>query len=230
MNKEEKKKYINEINIILSERLIQIKNNYSIVRDAYQNTYDWPDLDPIRHEASLCLMFGLNQAAITLTNHLLENLLKTTLITYHSKGKFPKDSSDKLESLIKMTSEAREKYGSMKLGNCINATRQAGLITKEQKNNLHKIRDSFRNAFSHADKEKIFQDSSVPAQAMSLDDGGISVDDKKVVKLAEFVIGQGIAQAMLAEKEANQYFLYIDSLVRELFDKLFNDGNDNKNN
>lgn len=65
---------------------------------------------------------------------------------------------------------------------------------------------------------------------MSLDDGGISVDDKKVVKLAEFVIGQGIAQAMLAEKEANQYFLYIDSLVRELFDKLFNDGNDNKNN
>lgn len=53
---EEKKKYIDEINVILSERLIQIKNNYPQVREAYQNTYDWPEIDPIRHEISLCLM------------------------------------------------------------------------------------------------------------------------------------------------------------------------------
>ncbi len=117
--------------------------------DAYRNAYDWPEIDPIRNEISLCLMFGLNQAAITLTNHLLENLLKTTLIAYHSKDKFPKDSEGKVADLIEMTREERVKYGNMALGNCINAVRSAGLINKDQKKLLHEIRDSFRNAFGH---------------------------------------------------------------------------------
>lgn len=101
-------------------------------------------------------MFGLNQAAITLTNHLLENLLKTTLIAHYSKDKFPKNSEGKVEELIEMTREAREKYGDMALGNCINAIRSAGLIDKDQQKSLHELRDFFRNAFGHADKEKIF--------------------------------------------------------------------------
>lgn len=220
---EEKKKYIDEINVILSERLIQIKNNYPQVREAYQNTYDWPEIDPIRHEISLCLMFGLNQAAITLTNHLLENLLKTTLIVYYSKDKFPKDSKDKVDDLVEMTREAREKYGEMALGDCINNVRKAGLIDKKQQNFLHEIRDAFRNAFSHADKEKIFQGGTVPIQVMSIEDDGISAEVKKVVKLSDLVIGQGIIQAMQAEREAPWYFKNIDSLARELFDKVFND-------
>lgn len=220
---EEKKKYIDEINVILSERLIQIKNNYPQVREAYQNTYDWPEIDPIRHEISLCLMFGLNQAAITLTNHLLENLLKTTLIAYYSKDKFPKDSKDKVDDLVEMTREAREKYGDMALGDCINNVRKAGLIDKKQQNFLHEIRDAFRNAFSHADKEKIFQGGTVPIQVMSIEDDGISAEVKKVVKLSDLVIGQGIIQAMQAEREAPWYFKNIDSLARELFDKVFND-------
>lgn len=227
MNEEEKKKYINEINAILSERLIQIKNNYHQVRKSYQSTYNWPDLDPIRHEVSLCLMFGLNQAAITLTNHLFENLMKSTLISYHSKDKLPKDTKNKIENLIEMTSESREKYGNMDLGDCINAVRQAGLITKSQQKSLHEIRDSFRNAFSHADKEKTFKEGTVPVQVMSLDNEGISVDDKEVVKLSELVIVQGMAQAMQAEKEATKYFLNIDSLARELFNKISNDNNKN---
>ena len=227
MNEEEKKKYINEINVILSERLIQIKNNYPQVREAYQNTYDWPDLDPIRHEASLCLMFGLNQAAITLTNHLFENLMKSTLISYHSKDKFPNDAKNKIEGLIEMTREAREKYGNMNLGDCINAVRRAGLINKEQQKYLHKIKDAFRNAFDHADKEKIFQEGTVPVQIMSLDGDKILVEDKSVVKLSEFVVGQGLAQAMQAEREAIGYFRDIDSLVRELFNKIFSDNNIN---
>lgn len=220
---EEKKKYIDEINVILSERLIQIKNNYPQVREACQNTYDWPEIDPIRHEISLCLMFGLNQAAITLTNHLLENLLKTTLIAYYSKDKFPKDSKDKVDDLVEMTREAREKYGDMALGDCINNVRKAGLIDKKQQNFLHEIRDAFRNAFSHADKEKIFQGGTVPIQVMSIEDDGISAEVKKVVKLSDLVIGQGIIQAMQAEREAPWYFKNIDSLARELFDKVFND-------
>lgn len=165
----------------------------------------------------------LNQAAITLTNHLLENLLKTTLIAYYSKDKFPKDSKDKVDDLVEMTREAREKYGEMALGDCINNVRKAGLIDKKQQNFLHEIRDAFRNAFSHADKEKIFQGGTVPIQVMSIEDDGISAEVKKVVKLSDLVIGQGIIQAMQAEREAPWYFKNIDSLARELFDKVFND-------
>lgn len=60
---------------------------------------------------------------------------------------------------------------------------------------------------------------------MSINDDGISVKDKKVVKPSELVMVQGIIQAMQAEREAPHYFRQIDSLARELFKKVFEDEN-----
>ncbi len=223
MNEEEKKKLFNELDEIASEKIEQLKSNYLKIRDEYQNTYDWPEIDPIRYEVSLCIMFGLNQAAITLTNHLLENLLKTALIAYYSKDNYPANPNNKTEGLIEMTQDARDKYSDMDLGDCINAVRRAGLIDKKQQKALHEIREGYRNAFSHADKEKIFQEGTVPIQVMNVDDNGISVEEKKTVKIKDLVIGQGIIQAMQAEREAVDYFKKIDYLARKLFDKIFND-------
>lgn len=227
MNEEEKKKIVEELDIIASERLTQLKSNYLKIRVEYQNAYDWLAIDPIRDEISLCIMFGLNQAAITLTNHLLENLLKTALIEYHSKDKYPENPKNKTEGLIEMTQEAREKFGVMDLGDCINAVRRAGLIDEKQKKALHKIRESFRNAYNHADKEKIFQEGTVPIQVMSVQDNGISTEEKETVKTKDLLVGQGIFQAIQAEREATYYFKNIDSLARELFDKIFNNSNIN---
>ena len=62
----------------------QLLQNYPRVREAYTNDYGLPELDPLRYEVCICLAVGLNQAAIALTNHLLESMLKYGLIYSHS--------------------------------------------------------------------------------------------------------------------------------------------------
>jgi hypothetical protein len=174
----------------------------------------------------LCISFGLFQAAIALTNHLLESLLKNTLIVYHSKDKIASDGGNVINALVSGTAEARANFGGMNLGNTINALCRAGLITKEEKKDLDHLREFMRNAYSHADKEKTFRDGTIPVQPVKLDEGKFEVGKREEAKLAELIIGQGIAQAIIAEREAPKYFLYVDRLARELRGKLFRQQSD----
>jgi hypothetical protein len=96
-----------------------------------------------------------------------------------------------------------------------------GLITKTQKKELHDIRESIRNAYSHSDKDKAFGEQRIPAQAVRFEDGKLIVEQQETPQLAELVIAHGLAQAMQAREEAIPYFLYIDTLVRQIRDKLF---------
>jgi len=77
-----KKLLIVELNQILRDRQPIMVRNYPYLRDSYLQEYGLPEIDPIRYEVVLCLIFGLYQAAIALSNHLLESLLKYALI-YH---------------------------------------------------------------------------------------------------------------------------------------------------
>src|SRR5674476_181595 len=85
MDEETNHKLVAEINEIINSRESFIFDNYLNIRFRYFNTYQWPEIDPVRNEICLCLLFGLSQAAITLTNHLMESALKNALIVYHSK-------------------------------------------------------------------------------------------------------------------------------------------------
>lgn len=223
MNKGKKQQYVDEANEVLKERIELLNKNYLGVRDVYQTPYDWPELDPLRHEISICIMFGLYQAAITLTNHFLESLLKNTLITFYSKDKLASQTGDPIQGLIEGTREAREKYGNMNLRNTINAVHVAELISDKEKMMLDEFRVFIRNAYSHADKVKTFRDGTIPVQAANIDSGKLDVGDQQITRIADLIVGQGIVQAMIAEREAQIYFLQIDGLARILFIKLFGD-------
>ena len=90
MDESERQTVIAELKAIVGERQRVMWQNYLLVRDAYRTEYDFPELDPVRHEIAPCLVFGLPQAAITLTNHLLESLLKYSLIYDHAIKYQPK--------------------------------------------------------------------------------------------------------------------------------------------
>ena len=70
------RKIVVEVNKIIRSRRELIYKFYPSIREIYNSHYDLPDMDPLRHEICICIMFGLCQSAITLTNHLLESLLK----------------------------------------------------------------------------------------------------------------------------------------------------------
>ena len=105
----------------------------------YNSEYGWPELDVVRNEICLCLIFGFHQAAIALTNHLLESLLKYSLIYLDYRQKSSTLSGDLLERMEKVFSENKEIYD-YSLDSCINKYRKEGLISKEQKKILHGFR------------------------------------------------------------------------------------------
>ncbi len=224
MNDERRKKFTDEVNEIIKSRFDFINRHYPDIRDAYQNHYDWPELDPLRHEICICITFGLCQAAITLTNHLLESLLKYALII--KCGDKVKQSKEDIKNrvitaLIDKYKNCIEKYNDQSLNTTINFARKEGLISKEQKKRLHNYREIFRNAYSHADKIKTFGKSTIPVTGIKLEDNKLVKDEVSEPEIAFFLIGQGIVQFEKAQKTATPYFLYIDGLVREIRGKLF---------
>jgi len=223
MNEEQNSILSEEIKEIINSRFQYINKNYIKVRNAYKNNYGSTELDPLRCEISLCIILGLCQAAIALTNHLLESLLKYALITRHSENKKTgptKTIKPIVTTMIETDEEGRKLYENANLDKTINRACTLGLISKEQKKHLHEFRERFRNAYSHADKRKTFGNSSMPVTGFRIEPDGLKADETRETKIAEFLPVQGIFQAEIAHKEAPQYFLYIDSLAREILDKL----------
>lgn len=211
-------KFIKELNT-------NISNNYNIVADAFENDYLWPEVDPVRNEICKCIICGFYQASVTLTNHLLESVLKKALII-NEASKNKTEQSD----ITNVFDEATKKYANKDLDFTINQACRKGLIDKDEKNTLHKFREQYRNAFSHADPLKTFKGISIPATKFTTSDLHNPeeffkrvFEDKPNTHLyvENNIIIQGLTQSIKAKNEAVPYFLTIDRLVRNLCTKLF---------
>lgn len=222
-----RQKIIEEMNEILRSRESESISSYLLVRDLYQRHYNMPELDPLRHEICLCLIFGLNQAAITLTNHLLETFLKLVLIYDHTNKNIDKSKpKEGIKSLVNEFSEGIAMYNDKDLDFTINRACTVGLISKDQKKELHAFRENFRNAYSHSDKRKLFGDSEVPVQAMRVEGDSIVTDPESVEKVFDLPIFHGVVQHFQAKANAGPYFRYLDGVIRETLLKMFPSIND----
>lgn len=218
MNKKIYKDFINGL-------IASINNNYDSVADAFENHYDWPEIDPVRSEICKCIICGFYQAAITLTNHLLESVLKKALIIETSfKNKTEQNN------IANVFDDASAHFAKENLYNNIEHAHKVGLITDIEKDTLHNFRDNYRNAFSHADPQKTFSGISIPAKMFTtkdLDDPEeffkrVFTDNPNITLSAESnVIVQGLIQSIKAEQQATQYFLTIDEVIRSIYSKLF---------
>lgn len=210
---------------LIEELNTNIPNNYGIVAEAFENDYGWPEVDSVRSEVCKCLICGFYQAAITLTNHLLESVLKKALIIDESA----KNKAEQCD-ITNVFDDATKKYANKNLDFTINQACRKGLINKEEKNILHGFREQYRNAFSHADPQKTFSGISIPATIFTTKDLDNSEEffkkaftNKPNVTLSaeNNVIIQGLVQRIKAEQEAVHYFLAIDGIIRNLYLKLF---------
>lgn len=123
----------------LKEYLSDFPERFKLVVFEYGNPYGWPEMDTLRHEICGCIGFGLNQAAITLTNHLLESLLKYSLAyTYSQRNVKPTELEYELVNLaMQYTEEGLKKYGKEKLSRNIDEAQKVGLIDSEEAEVLH---------------------------------------------------------------------------------------------
>lgn len=112
------------------------------------------ELELVVHEIGKCLILKLNYAAITVTNHFLERLLKLALI-HKSVGIGPKA----LQQLDNIFAVPTEKYGSLSLGNSIEQCKKEDLLDSEERDFLFEfVRDVIRNGFSHGDAKKVLSE------------------------------------------------------------------------
>ena len=203
-----------------------IHKNYMHVADAFENEYRWSEVDPVRTEVCKCIICGFHQAAITLTNHLLESALKKALIIDGSAKNKTEQSN-----IINVSNDATVKYANKDLNFTINQACQKGLIAKDEKKLLHKFREQYRNAFSHAAPQKTFGDMTLPAKMVTTKDcdnpddffAKIFTEKPNIsIPVANNVMLQGIVQSINAEQQAVYYFLAVDRIIRNLCQRLFN--------
>ena len=221
MVKNKKSVIAQELEEIFKGKELEHANNYISIRDNYKSSYGWPELDPIRWEICMCIICGYFQASITLTNHLVESLLKYALIySAFVKKKYKKKTSGIVSSLIEDMQPGIEKYDSENMYDNIEHAYKIGLINEIQKNRLHKLRKNFRNPYNHADKGKIFGESTIPIQGLEFKNESFAAEKENIEKIKNLPFIQGLIQIEHSKKFAIPYFIEIDTLVRKIMAKV----------
>ena len=179
------------------------------------------ELNTLIFEINKCLILEFNRATITLTNNLLERLLKLALINNDTGiGPIP------IEHLNEVFEEPNRKYGSIALGNSIEKCKKIGLISEKEKVFLFDIiRELMRNGFSHADSSKILSD--LPDDSPMFE-GSFSNPkaDLKQVSINQKIIPtfQAIQMENFAKENARPYFNFVFHLIfrieKRLIEKL----------
>ena len=216
----------NQLNDFVESLNQTIPRNYEVINNIFNNQYGYPEFDPLRDEICKCIMCGLYQAAITLTNHLLETSLKKCLAM-----KYSIEHKEEITDLLCHLSKSLAEYDSKKLFETINEAYSCGLISEDQKSKLHEFRMNIRNAYSHAESKKIFAGISAPAKAVSSSEYEKTEDlisdcfngEYKDTEAKHLVPFHGIIQAILSEDIAIPYFMEVDQIIRSMITKLKGD-------
>lgn len=200
---------------LIKDTVAKIYKNYDLVSDVYESDSGFPTLDPVRNEICVCIMCGLNQAAVTLTNHYLESCLKKLVILAESR-----DHRGSLGDITRAFKSPTDKYAKKSLFEMIEITYSKGLITEDEKELLHQFRKLFRNPFSHANTKETFRFGTIPILVINKDEINNLDDLAKLqgepnaeVDPADFLPIQGILQALISEEVSEKYFRKVDEII-----------------
>lgn len=210
-----------EIDKLIGNRFNQkMLSIYRRLMPIIENTYEgFPEVQILKHEICLCLLLQLNQAAITLSNHLIESFLKYALI-YHDAN-CSQDNENLPNKLKETFKEPNKKYGSMKMYDTIEAAFKMNLIDDAYRTQLHKIRNDFRNAYSHAEQNKIHKDSSIPLVGGKFVEGELILEKAVNSFVRDIPVIQSICQSYHAEATSLPYFEFIMVLIDKTRPKIF---------
>lgn len=196
---------------------------FELIKEQYNKPYEWPEMDTLRYEICGCISFGCNQAAITLTNHLLESLLKYSLSYRYSINNLtpPDKEYEVIELLMKYSEKGFKKYGKKTLNSNLIEAKKVGLINEEEYNKLQYFRSKFRNPFGHSDKEKIFDGLVQPVSGAKFEGATIIERTPVNIEVARMPVLHGLVQAQIAELQAPLYFKEMDKIVRVVKNRVF---------
>lgn len=187
--------------------------------------YYFVSLKSICFEIIKCLIFELDQTAISSTNHLLERFVKLSLINHHTINY----NYSNVEMYNEKTLEAIELYDRQKLYNNLKSIKEQNLITNEEYALLDNYRDKIRNPYSHAELKKILENApnkftgymfklsdlnDVLSGKKTMYQGG-----KKEITTYSSAISQ-LYQENYSKKIASDYFKNVFTIMKNVDDRL----------
>ncbi len=178
--------------------------------------YTYPELGTSVFEINKCLILGFYRASITLTNNVLERVLKLALI-YNEVGIGPKP----VENWSDIFSVPNEKYGSKQLGNTIELCKKEKLITEAEKKVLFEtIRELMRNGFSHSDPSKILKDLPDETPVYQANLLNPTAFKEIQVNYKTIPVFQAMQMDEFAKQNAFEYFKFVFELMKRIDNKL----------
>ncbi|SFW36676.1 hypothetical protein [Cellulophaga fucicola] len=196
----------------------KLNNNFPVFAKYFDfNLKVFCEFNTLIFEINKCLILELDRASITLTNNLLERLLKLALINNETGiGPLP------FEKWNDVFSGPNEKYGSIPLGNSIEKCKKLELITAEEKTFLFDtIRELMRNGFSHADSSKILSD--LPDETKMFQGSFTNPnEDLKEVSVNQKITPtfQALQMESFAKENAKPYFDFVFNLIFRMEERL----------
>lgn len=179
--------------------------------------YIFCEFNTVIYEINKCLILELDRAAITLTNHLLERLLKLALI-YNEVGIGPID----IDKWTETFEGPNKDFGDKDLGQSIERCKKFGLITDREKVYLFDIiRVLMRNGFSHADSSNIL--ASLPDETIMYQGSFTNPNaELKEVSINQKVMPtfQAIQMEEFAKGSSKPYFDFVFNLIFNIETRL----------
>jgi hypothetical protein len=191
---------------LLEHRVKSHTPQESILR-SFAIEYEWSELNTLRDEICKCIFCGFPQATVTLTNMLLE-MAVSTMLFYAGGSHLCKDESKINKKDFPHTDS---------LGYHIEELYAYDLIAENQKQQLHNLRQSVRNPFSHADIGAEIKKKELPMICYDAGKQTITQDNKTLKDLPMF---NGLAFYFQAQDSHITYFLYVDYIIRTVSSKL----------
>jgi len=134
-----------------------IDKNFVQLKEFYDHSFmEFCELNYLKNEILTCQLFELFQSSIFSTNHLLERMIKLSLIKKHT---IDYDYSD-LENYSEKLKESESEFDSLTLFNSLKKALEKGLITESEYNFLIDSKNEFRNPYSHAEIGKIIKNDN----------------------------------------------------------------------
>lgn len=172
-------------------------------------------LYPILAEICSCFYLQKYMAAVTLTNHFLESIVKFALIYKEGNGKTLEDP----KTMDKVFETECRMYLKANLGNNIETLYKKGMITEVQCNHLKDLKDLYRNAYSHASNNDVVANARMKVVCGSLSNPDqIEEVDTKVCNLPLLLV---IARKSFVKNTGLGYFYEVVKLLEQLDSQLY---------
>lgn len=196
--------------------LKNIDTNWPKLEELNSQWYDWPLLDNIRSEIFYSFLIGCSQAAVTLTNHLLEKALKVILMQTEPNNQNFTDAA-KIQSHY---AELNRQYQNVNLVDLIQRFFDKGYIDENERTTLDEFRKVFRNAFGHADPKKTFGETT---KKVAVFNPFVHTEfQMSEVKVKDFQFVQDTEQKKICDTQGLDYFIFIDKIIIRTLGKIFN--------